>query len=163
MPTDVRRPLKYLARALIVAVALGVSALAGPALADGLVNATFLGGTAIEGYDPVAYFTEGKPVEGSSAHTYAWKGATWRFSTKENRDAFAAAPEKFAPQYGGYCAWAVAQGYTAGIDPEAWRVVDAKLYLNNSKSIQSRWAQDIPGNIAKGDANWPNIAAKLAE
>lgn len=163
MPIDARRPFKMIARALIVAVALAVSAVAGPALASGLVNATFLGGTAIEGYDPVAYFTEGKPVEGSSEHTYAWKGATWRFSSQENRDTFAASPEKFEPQFGGYCAWAVAHGSTASIDPEAWRVVDAKLYLNYSKSIQDRWAQDIPGNIAKGDANWPKIAAKLAK
>ena len=121
MPIDARRPFKMIARALIVAVALAVSAVAGPALASGLVNATFLGGTAIEGYNPVAYFTEGKPVEGSSEHTYAWKGATWRFSSQENRDTFAASPEKFAPQFGGDCAWAVAHGSTASIDPEAWR------------------------------------------
>ncbi len=163
MPTNVRLPLKILARALVFAVAVGVSTLAGPALAGGLINATFLGGTAIEGHDPVAYFTEGKPVEGSSAHTYQWKGATWKFASRENRDSFAASPRNFAPQYGGYCAWAVAQGSTASIDPDAWRIVDGKLYLNYSKSIQNRWAQDIPGNIAKGDANWPMIAAKLAE
>ncbi|MDP6572142.1 MAG: YHS domain-containing (seleno)protein [Rhodospirillales bacterium] len=149
--------------AAFVAVTAGLLIVAGAARADGVINTTFIGTTAIEGHDPVAYFTEGKPVEGSSAHTYQWKGATWKFSTKENRDSFAASPRKFAPRYGGYCAWAVAQGYTAGIDPEAWRVVDGKLYLNNSKSIQKRWAQDIPGNIAKGDANWPKIAAKLAE
>ena len=151
------------AMALIVAVTAGLSIWTGPALAGGLINATFLGGTAIEGYDPVTYFTEGKPVEGSSAHTYEWKGATWKFASRENRDSFAASPRKFAPQYGGYCAWAVSQGSTASIDPEAWRIVDGKLYLNYSKSIQKRWVQDIPGNIAKGDANWPKIAAKLAE
>ena len=149
--------------ALIVAVTAGLLILAGPALAGGLINTTFLGDTAIEGYDPVAYFTEGKPIEGSSAHTYQWNGATWKFASRENRDAFAASPRKFAPQYGGYCAWAVAEGSTAGIDPDAWRVVDGKLYLNYSKSIQKRWARDIPGNIAKGDANWPKIAAELAQ
>ena len=149
--------------ALIVAVAAGLLILAGPALAGGHVNAASVGGTAIEGHDPVAYFTEGKPIEGSGAHTYQWNGATWKFASRENRDSFAASPRKFAPQYGGYCAWAVAEGYTAGIDPDAWRVVDGKLYLNYSKSIQKRWARDIPGNIAKGDANWPKIAAKLAQ
>ena len=151
------------AMALVVAVTAGLLILSGPARAGGVINSTFLGGTAIEGHDPVAYFTEGKPVEGSSAHTYQWKGATWKFASRENHDSFAASPQKFAPRYGGYCAWAVAQGSTASIDPEAWRVVDGKLYLNYSKSIQNRWAQDIPGNIAKGDANWPKIAVKLAE
>lgn len=136
------------AMAAFVAVTAGLLIVAGAARADGAVNSTFIGGTVIEG---------------SSAHTYQWKGATWKFASRENRDSFAASPRKFAPQYGGYCAWAVARGYTAGIDPEAWRVVDGKLYLNNSKSIRKRWAQDIPGNIAKGDANWPKIAAKLAE
>ena len=120
MTTNAWLAVKLVARALVVAVAMGVLAMPGPALAGSLINATFLGGTAIEGHDPVAYFTEGMPVEGSSAHTYQWKGATWKFSTRENRDAFAAAPQKFAPQYGGYCAWAVAQDSTAGIDPEAW-------------------------------------------
>jgi YHS domain-containing protein len=163
MPTIARLAVIILARALVVAVAVGILSVPGPALAGGLINATFLGGTAIEGHDPVAYFTEGKPVEGSSAHTYQWKGATWKFWTKENRDAFAAAPQKFAPQYGGYCAWAVAQNSTAGIDPEAWRIVDGKLYLNYSTGIQDRWAKDIPGNIAKGDANWPEITANLAK
>ncbi|HJO73469.1 MAG: YHS domain-containing (seleno)protein [Rhodospirillales bacterium] len=135
------------AMAAFVTVMAGLLILAGAARADGVNNSTFIGGTAIEGHNPVAYFTEGKPVEGSSIYTYRWKGATW----------------KFASQYGGYCAWMVSQGYTAGIDPEAWCVVDGKLYLNYSKSIQKRWVQDIPGNIAKGDANWPKIAAKLAE
>jgi len=68
-----------------------------------------------------------------------------------------AGPAAYAPQYGGYCAWAVSQGYTASTDPHAWRIVDGKLYLNYSKGVQKRWQQDIPGNIAKGDANWPKV------
>ena len=72
-------------------------------------------------------------------------------------DLFAADPEKYAPQYGGYCAWAVSQGYTASTDPEAWKIVDGKLYLNYSKSVQQTWEQDIPGNIAAGDGNWPKV------
>lgn len=118
-------------------------------------------GTAIKGTDPVAYFTEGKPVEGDSDYEHEWNGATWRFASAENRALFVANPEKYAPQYGGYCAWAVASGYTASTDPEAWKIVDGKLYLNYSKSVQSKWAKDIPGNIIKGDANWPGIEAGL--
>ncbi len=114
---------------------------------------------ALRGYDPVAYFTHGRPVEGSERFTHQWQGATWRFASAENRDSFAADPERYAPQYGGYCAWAVSQGYTASTDPEAWRIVDGKLYLNYSKSVQRRWEKDIPGNIGKADRNWPELLA----
>ena len=119
------------------------------------------GGPAIEGYDPVAYFTDAKAVEGKKEFTYVWSRVPWRFNSAENRDAFRADPAKFAPQYGGFCAWAVSRGYTAKIDPEAWRVVDSKLYLNYSKSVQSQWLADVPGNIAKGDANWPGLKAEI--
>ena len=84
-------------------------------------------------------------------------GAAWRFANAANRDAFAADPEAYAPQFGGYCAWAVSEGYTASTVPEAWRIVDGKLYLNYSRRIQSRWERDIPGNIARGTANWPDL------
>lgn len=114
-------------------------------------------GTAIDGTDPVSYFTEGRPVEGKSGITFDWNGATWRFASEANRDRFAAAPEKYAPQYGGYCAFAVAKGSTASTDPEAWSIVDGKLYLNYSKSIRSQWEQDIPGNIQAADKNWPDV------
>ena len=112
---------------------------------------------AASGYDPVAYFVEGRPVEGRKGFEFEWNGATWRFVDAKNLAAFAADPEIFAPQYGGYCAWAVSQGTTASTDPEAWRIVDGKLYLNYSKSVQSTWVQDIPGNIAKADGNWPGV------
>jgi hypothetical protein len=88
-------------------------------------------------------------------------GANWRFASAENRDRFAADPERYAPQYGGYCAYAVSEGTTADIDPEAWKVVDGKLYLNLSKDVQKLWEQDIPGYIEKADANWPEIRAGL--
>ncbi|WP_394240857.1 YHS domain-containing (seleno)protein [Vibrio astriarenae] len=117
-------------------------------------------GKAIKGYDPVAYFTEGKPIEGDSDFQYEWNGADWYFSSQENLDRFVGNPERYAPQYGGYCAWAVSKGYTAKIDPNAWSVVDGKLYLNYNKSVQSTWQQDIAGNIAKGDANWPGLLAQ---
>ena len=114
-------------------------------------------GIAIDGTDAVAYFTKSKPVTGKSAHTYDWNGATWRFSTAANRDAFAATPQTYAPQYGGYCAWAVSEGYTASTTPKAWKIVDGKLYLNYSRSIQRRWERDIPARIAAADKNWPAV------
>ena len=116
-------------------------------------------GKAIQGYDPVAYFAEGSAVEGSSEFKTDWNGATWHFASAENRDKFAANPEQFAPQYGGYCAWAVSQGYTAKIDPEAWSIHEGKLYLNYSKGVRQQWSKDIPGNIVKGDKNWPGLLA----
>jgi len=115
------------------------------------------GGVAINGYDPVAYFTEAKPVEGSSAFTFDHDGATFHFASAANRDAFAAEPARYAPQYGGYCAYAVSRGYTATTSPNAWTVHDDKLYLNFNKAVRALWARDIPGNITSGDANWPKV------
>jgi YHS domain-containing protein len=115
------------------------------------------GGIAVDGSDVVAYFTEGKPVTGKPSITHDWKGATWQFASVENRDAFAANPEAYAPQFGGYCAYAVSKGATAPTVPEAWRIVDGKLYLNFSTSVQKVWLQDVPGNIAKAEANWPSV------
>ncbi len=146
---------KFLAVALFATSLLAVSA---SAEAVAPVFSTFLGG-AIRGYDPVAYFTQGRPVEGKRAHAFKWKGATWYFTSAENRDRFRANPEKYAPRYGGYCAYAVSRGYTASIDPEAWKIVDGKLYLNYSKSVQSTWKEDIPGNIQKANENWPRLLA----
>jgi YHS domain-containing protein len=94
-------------------------------------------------------------VKGSSQFKHEWKGATWRFASAANRDAFAAAPEKFAPQYGGYCAYGVANGYTVSTVPEAWTVVDGKLYLNYSLGVQADWRKDPSGYIRKANANWP--------
>ncbi len=114
-------------------------------------------GVALEGYDAVAYFTEGLPREGSEEHAFEWQGATWRFATRENRDRFAADPEAYAPQYGGYCAWAMAEDYTAHGDPHAWRIVDGRLYLNYNARIHRRWERDIPGNITRANSNWPGV------
>ena len=135
----------------------GLAGTPGAALAKAEVNKSFSGGVAIDGTDAVAYFSEGKAVAGSAAHTFAWKGATWRFKNAANRDAFAAAPDRYAPQFGGYCAWAVSQGYTADVDPEAWTIHQGQLYLNYSKGVRAKWSQDIPGNIAKGRRNWPKV------
>lgn len=142
-------------RRLILAGALAI--VATPALAKDPVYTSLLSNVAVSGYDTVAYFTEGMPVKGSSTFTADFKGATWQFASATNRDAFLQNPGHFAPQYGGYCAWAVSQGYTASTDPEAWKIVDDKLYLNYSRNVQASWEQDIPGNITKGDANWPEV------
>lgn len=117
-------------------------------------------GRAIKGIDPVAYFTEGKPTKGTRKYTYEWNGAEWRFSSEENLALFQENPEKYSPQFGGYCAWAVSQGYTASINPDAWTIVNEKLYLNYSLSVQKKWSKDIPGNIEKAEKNWPKLLGK---
>ena len=127
-----------------------------PAFAVEPVNKTS-DGVAIRGYDPVAYFTDGRPVKGSREFEHVWMGAEWHFSSAGHRDLFIRDPEKYAPKYGGYCAYAVSRGSTADIDPEAWSIVDGKLYLNLSRKIRDRWNKDIPGNIRKADENWPGI------
>ncbi|NET35437.1 MAG: YHS domain-containing protein [Cyanothece sp. SIO1E1] len=114
-------------------------------------------GIAIRGADPVAYFTQDKPVQGSRQYAYEWNGATWLFASAANRDQFASNPEAYAPQYGGYCAYGLARGNLAPIVPSAWAIVDGKLYLNFSAQVQQLWLQDVPGNIAKADANWPGL------
>jgi len=121
------------------------------------VNTTLFGKAAIHGYDPVAYFTDGKPVMGKDEFVFEWSGAKWHFATAEHRDTFKSAPEKYAPRYGGYCAYAVSQGHVADIDPNAWSIVDGKLYLNYDADVQKKWKADIPGYIAKADRNWPGV------
>jgi len=148
--------------ALAIAVIAGSSALQPAAAGKIYFEGGLFGSAAVRGYDVVAYFTQAKPVEGKRNFSHKWNNAEWRFASAANRDLFVANPEKYAPQYGGWCAWAVSQGYTASIDPQAWRIVDGKLYLNYSKSVQSQWVQDVPGNISKGDRNWPGIKQKLA-
>lgn len=135
----------------VAAFAATVTLLAQPAPA---INVT-RGQLAIHGYDAVAYFTQSAPVRGQAQFEYRWQNVIWRFASAAHRDEFARQPERYAPQFGGYCAWAVSRGYTADIDPDAWKIVDGKLYLNYSKRVQRMWEQDISGNIAKASANWP--------
>ena len=111
---------------------------------------------AVGGYDTVAYFKQGKPVEGKAEFATQYKGTTWRFASKENLDAFKANPTAYAPQFGGYCAWAVAHNYTASGDPQVWSVVEGKLYLNYDRDVQAQWSKDIPHYIADGNKNWPS-------
>lgn len=112
---------------------------------------------ALKGHDPVAYFTESKPVKGSAEFTHTWNGATWRFASAANRDTFAKDPAKYAPQFGGYCAWAVSKNYTADVDPEAWKIVGDKLYLNYSKSVQRMWEKELYDRIQSAEKNWPGL------
>jgi len=114
-------------------------------------------GIAVAGYDPVAYFTQNMPVMGKASISLNHGGAQWHFSSAANRDAFKADPEKYVPQFGGYCAYAVSQGYTAKGEPEVWKIVDGKLYLNFSRGVQKTWQRDIPGYIMSAKANWPSV------
>ncbi len=153
---DVRGPIAPRAAFCI----LLVTALALPALALDPINTSRFSDVAIKGYDPVAYFTDSAAVEGEKSFTHEWQGAEWRFASARHRDLFAADPEKYAPQYGGYCAYAVSKGSTANIDPEVWKVWEGKLYLNYSKSIGEKWLADIPGHVATADENWPRLLAE---
>lgn len=118
-------------------------------------------GTAADGYDVVAYFSDGAATKGSKDFVHEWNGAKWRFSSEGNLNTFAANPEKYAPQYGGYCAYAVSNGYTASVDPKAFTVVDGKLYLNYSQSVKETWERDVPGYISKAEKYWPTVRSKL--
>lgn len=120
-------------------------------------------GIAIEGYDVVAYFIEGMPAKGSERYTAVADGTVWHFKSQANRDAFVAEPEKYIPQYGGYCAYAAAQNLKADGDPHQWAVVGDKLYLNNNFFAKKLWQLDIPGNIVKGDKNWPALQSAIEQ
>ena len=111
----------------------------------------------LEGYDAVAYFTGHRPIKGSEAYTSQWQGVTWRFVSAEHRDLFAADPVHYAPQYGGYCAYAVSHGTTAHGDPNQWAVVDDRLFVNNNPLARKLWESHRSRNIRVGDVNWPLI------
>jgi hypothetical protein len=114
-------------------------------------------GLALRGYDAVAYFHEGEPTEGRAEFVHEWNGARWLFKNAGNRVAFARSPETFAPQYGGYCSYAVAHGYTADADPQAWKIVNGKLYLNYNVEVRGLWEKDVPGYLRKSEQNWPQF------
>ncbi|CZT37132.1 YHS domain-containing (seleno)protein [Rhizobium sp. 9140] len=120
------------------------------------------GGVAINGYDPVAYFTDHKPVKGSEKYTASYQGATFRFASAAHRNMSTADPAHFVPQYGGYCAFGTAQGHKATTEPQAFTVVGNKLYLNYNDSVLKTWRQDVSGNIAKANANWETVRAQAA-
>ena len=145
---------------------IGSSAFAFASLSFGAVKATkntpeiFVDANsniATNGYDSVAYFTQDMPVEGTEQYSFEWNGAVWLFSSDENKSMFMANPEKYAPQYGGYCAFAVSRGYTAPTVPEAWTIYEGKLYLNFSLGVRKRWRKDVVRNIEKANKNWPDV------
>lgn len=141
------------AAALLTAVAPATAvADSAPQVFTGIVR-----GVAVGGYDPVAYFTAGRPVRGEKTITLDHAGATWRFANEANRAAFASKPEKYAPAYGGHCAWAVSRGYAAKGDPKAWKIVGDRLFLNYNHDVQATWQKALSRNVARADENWPKL------
>jgi hypothetical protein len=147
---------------LILALFVGLLAVPGLARATDLINQS-LDGTAIGGYDTVAYFTDAKAVKGSDEFSYTWLGATWHFASAEHRDLFAADPVKYAPQYGGYCSTAMVDGFAYSANPEAWRIVEGKLYLNASKVDLSKWESDAAKEIERADSQWGVLKPHLTD
>lgn len=150
-------------RALLGGLTASPLLLAAPALIGTARAATPLayaeGGIAIDGTDAVAYRLDGRPVPGKPEIAFDYNGVTWRFDRVETRELFAADPDHYAPAYGGHCAWAASQGYVAPTTPEAWTLWEDRLFLNYGLGVQRRWRRDIPGHVAKGDANWPGLLA----
>lgn len=145
---------------LKITAALSTAAVLAPSqvlAAKDAIYTSLLSNKAVDGYDTVAYFTEGKPVEGSGDYSTEYMGATWQFASQENLDLFLGDPEKYAPAYGGYCAYAVALGSTAKGDPQQWEIHENRLYLNVNADIKKKWSADKPGYIEKSEANWPNV------
>lgn len=148
--------------AVLCAVGMAAATLAAPAAfakLEPVYTGTF-SNLAVSGYDPVAYFTQGRPAKGDARFKLSYRGAEWRFASAANLARFKANPAAFAPQYGGYCAWAVSQGYTASGDPTVWKIVNNRLYLNYNRQVGQTWEKNIPGFIRAGNANWPRLLAK---
>lgn len=147
----------------IIALLAGSPAFAAPAINKLEKKGLFgwkNGSTAIHGYDPVAYFTIGKPLKGKKAHTTVWQGATWKFATAEHQQLFESAPESYAPQFGGYCAYGVAEGTLVKIDPNSWEIVDGKLYLNFNAKFHKRWQSDRDGYIERAQQRFSTLLGK---
>jgi len=140
---------------LIAAAPVGIAIAPHAALAS--EPQVFQNPIAINGTDPVAYFTDSKPVAGSADHKVSWNGADWHFASAANAETFKANPTAYAPVFGGYCSFAASKGYLAPTVPEAWTIYENKLYLNYNLRARELWLEDIPGNIAKGLENWPGI------
>jgi YHS domain-containing protein len=149
--------------ALATAIALTAGAAVVPAAAAGPdVNATITG-LALRGYDPVAYFTDGKPIAGDYRITARYNEATYRFASQEHKILFETDPVKYLPQYGGFCAFGAAQGVKVDGDPAVWKIVDDKLYLNLAPPVYDRWSENIPGYVKSANDNWPSLKDKAPE
>ncbi len=138
-------------RSFLSAIAMTVLVASGPARAASDKQPTRIG---IAGYDPVAYFTEGRPVQGSSEFEYVWQNSRWYFASAAHRDMFRANPEHYAPQYAGYCAVGVGMGTKAKIDPTAWTIVDGKLYFTHDHKTLEDFHRDPQASIKQADENW---------
>lgn len=146
------------AGAAVVAVTFAVAGapLAHAVKATGAEYNTLYAGLGAKGYDVMAYFLDGRPEMGSDRYTVQYGGVTWQFANRAHRDAFAADPARYAPQYGGFCSWGVSQGKLFDVDPvNGWKVVDGKLYLNFNADIEKVWEKDPSGYIAKAEKHWP--------
>jgi YHS domain-containing protein len=144
----------------LLVAACGLLALAAPARAGEFFETD---GVAIKGYDPVAYFTRRAAVAGSAAYTASYHGSVFRFADAADRDLFAANPEKYLPQYHGFCTFAVAEGAKAPSNPAAYRIINGKLYLNYNAAVAKRFDADVAGNLHKADTNWPAVQSKALE
>lgn len=148
--------MKWMKTLVLAAMAMLVAILSTQAWAMDYSHST----PGLSGYDPVAYFTDGKPVRGSGYHVTVFNGVTYAFASEGHKKTFEANPEKYLPVYGGYCAYGVAVGKKFVADPEVWKIVDGKLYLNLDRDIQRKWEKDVPGHIKAADSNWLKIKDK---
>jgi len=162
-----KQKIKYFGLALVTSFLIfsGGCSLFGAGNLDASTTAVYKNseGLALEGFDPVAYFKENLPRMGNPEFTADYDGAKWQFVSAENREEFKKEPAKYAPQYGGYCAWAVGHNYTAKGDPNAWKIVDDKLYLNYNQDVREKWQQEIPKYVSEGDKNWQVLAGKAED
>lgn len=153
------RKLLFLIFVLVIAAAIGACTVENTSLG---IN-TSADGLALRGYDTVAYFAAENAVKGDAKYEYVWNGAKWLFSSEENMKAFQSNPDAYAPEFGGYCSYAVSEGYTADADPEAWKVVDGKLYLNYNQKVREKWEEKQTERIENGKTNWQEFQEKKPE
>ncbi len=149
--------MRFFVRSLLACLCL-ICYFSAPANAAEPIYTGFLSDKAVSGYDTVAYFKQHQAVKGGEQFSTEWQGVTWQFSSAENLKEFKSNPEQYAPQYGGYCAYAVAKNKKVAADPTAWKVVDGKLYLNYDKSIKEKWEADQQNYIKNADQNWVNLS-----
>lgn len=149
---------------LLLVLAVGTAAtMSACGKAEVLTLNTDASGSALRGYDAVAYFAVNGAVKGDPKYEYVWNGAKWLFTSEDNLKRFQADPEAYAPQFGGFCSYAVSEGYTADGDPEAWKIVDGKLYLNYNQKVKETWEKTEVERIDKGRKNWQEFKTKKPE
>ncbi len=153
-------PGKRSGAAALAVMSLVFTAVAAQAQSDKILINTDRQGVATQGYDPVAFFVEGKPLKGDPRYRLSYRGGIYHFATEDHLEAFRQDPARYEPQFGGYCAWAVSRGYTAPIEIETGQVLDGRLVFNYNREVQRRFNQDAPRNLARADGNWPGLIEK---